>query len=386
MKGHIVERSPGHFAIVLDLKVGGARKRKWHSFKGTKREAQIECARLIAAMDEGAYVEKNKLTVKQFLSDRLAAWEAAKRITPRSVERYRELIDNQIVPHLGAKLLQSLKPIDIEDWHAKLISSGRLDGKGGLSPRSIGHAHRLLTRMLKEAQRFELVVKNAAVGSESLPKVNAAEVQIVGETQLPVLLEKIKGHKIEPIVLLALFCGLRRSEILPLKWGNIDLDRSVLRVRHSFEETRAGGVRFKEPKSRAGRRDVTMPDVVVAVLRRHRIEQLELRAKLGLGRPGDDDLVFWQLNGQPIGPRHFSANVWPAAAREIGMSEITFHALRHTHASQLIAAGVDVVTISKRLGHSSPNITLGVYAHLFSASDEKAAKAINAALGKLGSK
>jgi integrase len=100
--------------------------------------------------------------------------------------------------------------------------------------------------MLKEAQRFDLVVKNAAVGSESLPKVNAAEVQIVGEAQLPALLEKIKGHKIEPIVLLALFCGLRRSEILPLKWGNIDLDRSVLRVRHSLEETRAGGVRFKE--------------------------------------------------------------------------------------------------------------------------------------------
>ena len=383
MKGHIKERSPGHWAIILDIKKDGARKRKWHSFKGTKREAQVECARLIAAIDEGAYVEKNKLTVKQFLNDRLAAWEAAKRITPKSAERYRELLDGQILPHLGEKLLQKLTVKDVEDWHGTLISSGRKDGKGGIAARSVGHAHRLLNRMLKEAQRFDLIVKNPIVDNESLPKVRQQEVQIVSEDQLPVLLEKIRGHKIEPVALLALFCGLRRGEILALKWGNIDLDRSVLRVRHSLEETRAGGVRFKEPKSKAGRRDVTLPDVVVGVLRRHRIEQLELRAKLGLGRPSDDDLVFWQLNGQPIGPRHFSANVWPAAARKIGMPKITFHSLRHTHASQLIAAGVDVVTISKRLGHSWPNITLGTYAHLFATSDERAATAINEALGKL---
>jgi integrase len=383
MKGHIKERSPGHWAIILDIKKDGARKRKWHSFKGTKREAQVECARLVAAMDEGSYVEKNKLTVGQFLNDRLTAWEAAKRVTPKSVERYRELIDNQIIPHLGEKLLQSLKPIDIETWHNTLIASGRKDGKGGVCARTIGHAHRLLTRVLKEAQRFDLVVKNAAIGGDSLPKVHAAEVQIVGEDQLPVLVERIKGNKIEPIVLLALFCGLRRGEILALTWGNIDLDHKVLRIRRSLEETRSGGIRFKEPKSKAGRRDVTMPDVVVDTLRKHRIAQLELRAKLGLGRLTDDDFLFVGLNGQPIGPRHFSANVWPAAARSIGVPEITFHALRHTHASQLIHAGLDVVTISKRLGHSSPTITLSVYAHLFSNDDSKAAKAINEALGKI---
>jgi integrase len=383
MRDSIRERSPGHWAIILDINKDGTRKRKWHSFKGTKRAAQIECARLIAAMDDGGYVEKNKVTVGQFLNDRLSAWEAAKRITPKSAERYRELIDNQIIPHLGGKLLQSLKPIDIETWHNTLTASGRKDGKGGVCARTVGHAHRLLTRVLKEAQRFDLVAKNAAIGGDSLPKVRAAEVQIVRQDQLPMLLEKIKGNKIEPVALLALFCGLRRGEILALRWGRVDLDRAVLSVRQSLEETRAGGLRLKTPKSRAGVRDISLPDIVVGVLRRHRIDQLELRARLGLGRLTDDDLLFAGLDGQPIGPRHFSANVWPAAARSIGMPEITFHALRHTHASQLIAAGVDVVTISKRLGHSSPTITLGVYAHLFATSDEKAAKAINDALGSI---
>jgi integrase len=381
MKGHIRERSPGRWAIILDINKGGARKRKWHSFKGSKREAQAECARLITALNEGEYVEANKLTVGKFLLDRLAQWEIAKRITPKSAERYREIITNQIIPFIGEKKLQALKAIHIENWHNTLIASGRKDGKGGIAARSVGHAHRLLSKALKEAQRFDLVTKNVAL-TEKPPKVSVEEVQIVREDQLRELLARLKGHEIEPVVILALFCGLRRGEALALKWGNVDLNRRALRIREALEETKAGGIVFKAPKSNAGRRDITMPDVVVDVLRRHRIAQLELRAKLGLGKLSDDDLLFVALSGTPISPRHFSANVWPGFARAIGMPDITFHALRHTHASQLIAAGIDVVTISKRLGHSSPKITLGVYAHLFSNNDGNAAQAINEALAK----
>jgi integrase len=381
MKGHIRERSPGHWAIILDVNKDGKRRRKWHSFKGTKRDAQAECARLITTLNEGEYVEANKLTVGKFLLDRLTQWETAKRITPKSVERYREIINNQIVPFLGEKRLQSLKAIDIEVWHNALVASGRKDGKGGIAARSVGHAHRLLNKALKEAQRFDLITRNVAPTVQP-PKVNVEEVQIVREDQLRELLVKLKGHEIEPIVILALFCGLRRGEALALKWGNVNLDRKLLRIREALEETRAGGIVFKAPKSKAGRRDVTLPDVVIDTLRKHRITQLELRAKLGLGRISDDDLLFSTLNGGPISPRHFSANMWPSFAKAIGMPEITFHSLRHSHASQLIAAGIDVVTISKRLGHSSPKITLGVYAHLFSNSDERAAQAVNEALSK----
>jgi integrase len=381
MRGHIRERSPGHWAIILDVNRDGARKRKWHSFKGTKREAQAECARLITALNEAEYVEANKLTVGKYLLDRLAQWRAAKRITPKSAERYNEIITNQIVPYLGEKRLQALRAIDIEGWHNMLIASGRKDGKGGIAARSIGHAHRLLNKALKEAQRFDLITRNVAPTVQP-PKVNAAEIQIVGECRLRELLEKLRGHEIEPMVTLALFCGLRRGEILALRWGSVDLDKKMLRVREALEETKAQGIVFKSPKSRAGRRDVAMPDIVIDALRRHRVAQLELRAKLGLGRLSDDDLLFVTLNGTPISPRHFSANVWPGFAKAIGMPEITFHSLRHTHASQLINAGVDVVTISKRLGHSSPKITLGVYAHLFSNNDERAAQAVNEALAK----
>jgi integrase len=118
--------------------------------------------------------------------------------------------------------------------------------------------------------------------------------------------------------------------------------------------------RFKTPKSRAGRRDITLPGILVAVLREHRKAQLELRVRLGAGRLHDNDLLLADIDGNPISPTAFSTR-WGEFAERIGMPGLTFHALRHTHASQLIDAGVDIVTIAKRLGHAKPDITLRTY-------------------------
>ena len=381
MRGSIVKRSPGHYAIILDINKDGQRKRKWHSFKGTRDEAEGECARLITAMKEGAYVETNKLTVGQYLLDRLTQWEGSNKIGHKTSERYRELIANQIIPHLGNKHLQKLKAIDIERWHNTLLATGRKDRAGGVSARTIGHAHRVLSKALKEAARFDLIVKNVA-STEKPPKVDREdEVQIVAEVRLKELLDKLKGRSIYPKVILSLFAGLRRGELLALRWCHIDLDRKVLHVREALEETRAHGVLVKTPKSKAGRRDISLPDILVETLSEYRKAQLELRFRLGQGKPSDEDLLFPTLEGALPSPRAFSAE-WADVAASIGMPEVTFHALRHTHASQLIDAGVDVVTIAKRLGHSGPSITLNVYAHLFRDNDARAATAINEALSK----
>lgn len=139
------------------------------------------------------------------------------------------------------------------------------------------------------------------------------------------------------------------------------------------------GLRFKQPKTKAGRRDITLPDFLIDVLRDHRRAQLELRFALGAGKLDPDGLVFpANIEGKPFNPHVFSLE-WATLAERNGIA-VSLHALRHTHASQLIAAGVDVVTVSKRLGHASPNVTLRVYAHMFRNDDSKAAAAINAAL------
>jgi integrase len=153
----------------------------------------------------------------------------------------------------------------------------------------------------------------------------------------------------------------------------------VLQVKQSLEETREGGLRFKVPKTKHGKRAISLPANAVVVLRERRRKMLEMRMALGLGKPDADTLVFGEADGSPIGPNTFTLR-WRDACVALGLPRVHFHALRHTHASALIAAGLDVVLIARRMGHASPTITLGVYAHLFKRDDREAARAIEAAM------
>lgn len=309
---------------------------------------------------------------------RISHWEALEKISARTAETYRQLLDNQIKPHIGDKRLQKLKPADIEHWHAVLKTAGRRDGKDGVSARLIGHAHRLLSKSLKEGMRHDLVVRNVAA-IEAPPKVEADEIVVLDAAQICTLIEKLKDRAIYPRIITALFTGIRRGELLALRWNHVDLDVKQLSVREAIEETKAKGLRFKAPKTKNGVRDITLPDVVVDALRDLRRHQLEQRIALGLGKLPDDALLFSRMDGSPQSPRAFSKD-WADVADSIGLGEITFHALRHTHASHLIDAGIDVVKISRRLGHASPTITLEIYAHLFRKRDDKSTTAINDAV------
>ncbi len=282
------------------------------------------------------------------------------------------------MPHIGAKLLQKLRTLDIEEWHTKLRTSGRANGKGGLAPRTIGHAHRVLEKALRDAAKNEMVVKNV-VASQSAPKVDDDEMVIVKD--VPAFIELVRSHRLFVPAMISLFTGMRIGEVLALRWGRVDLDGKVIEVREALKETKAFGIRFKAPKTKAGRRDITLPDILVETLREFRKAQLEMRVKLGAGKLPDDALLFAGLDGAPPSQKRYS-KAWSDFADQIKMPDLGFHNLRHTHASELIDAGVDIVTISKRLGHAKPDITLRIYAHLFQKDDGKAAAAINAALNR----
>jgi integrase len=306
-------------------------------------------------------------------------------VSAKTAERYRELTEHQIIPHLGAMPIQKLKPIDVETWrHTLLMSRGRRDGTGGLSNRTIAHAHVVLSKALREAARYDLVTKNVAA-EQNPPKLVGREMVILSPEQLAALPSRLADHPIRPRVIVAVYCGLRRGEVLALRWSHVDLDAKVIRIREAIEETKRHGLRFKGTKTGAGRRDVSLPDIVVETLRAHRRAQLELRLAVGAGKMSDAALVFpAMLDDQtPMSPSNFSAE-WRDVADRTGLTGVPLHALRHTHASQLIDAGVDIVTISKRLGHASPTITLRTYAHRFRKDDSRAAEAINAALAGKG--
>jgi integrase len=384
VRGHIRRRGVSSWELKYDIaRAEGGRHIVYRSFKGTRREAAAELARLLARAADGGHVDPSKLTVADHVRARFEQWKASGAISPKTAEGYAGLIERHIVPHIGGKLLQKLTTRDVEGWHSTLMTSGRKgrygqpDGQAGVSRRTIGHAHRVLSKALREGMRHDLVLKNVAA-IQRAPKVAAEEMAILSPEQVAELPARLKDHALGAPAIVALFTGMRRGELLALRWGSVDLTGKVIRVRESLEATKAG-LRFKLPKSKAGIRDITLPAIVIETLRAHRKTLLERRLLLGQGTLADTDLVFPAWDGTPQNPDAFGST-WIKLATQLGLG-VSFHGLRHTHASQLIDAGVDVVTIARRLGHSSPAITLNVYAHLFRKDDGKAAAAINAALG-----
>jgi integrase len=368
MSGHIQKRGKNSWRLKFEGEPDPlTRKRKiyYETFRGTKQAANLKLAELIVAVGNRTYTEPVKITVAEFVKERIYTWETRGDISSRTAIRYRELLTNQVAPHLGNKILQRLKPIDIENWHTSLLTK--------ISARTIGHAHRVLSKALNDAAKNDMVPRNVAK-VHSAPKPDDKEAIIAHD--VPALLEKLKGSRLEMMAIVALFTGMRLSEVLALKWPRVDLDKKTIQVREALDEN--GG--FKAPKSKAGNRDITLPDILVNALRDHRKAQLEFRMRSGAGKLADDALLFSDIDGRPLSRNAISA-AWGDFAASIKLPDLTFHALRHTHASQLIDAGVDIVTISKRLGHAKPDITLRVYSHLFRKSDDKAAAAINSIFG-----
>ena len=220
---------------------------------------------------------------------------------------------------------------------------------------------------------------NNPVAAAEPPRVQRAEIEILMPDQIRTVLRGLQGRPLYRIAVIGLATGLRRGEMVALRWGDINLESGgKITVERSLEQTNTG-LATKAPKTKAGRRVVSIPPSIAAELRRHWRQQQELRLALGLGKAAVDDLVFARPDGSPWPPDSLTAD-WARTIRILKLPKVTLHALRHTHVSQLIASGLDVVTVSRRIGHSNPTVTLTVYAHLFGNTDERAAAVVETSL------
>lgn len=376
-RGHIRSRGKSsweiRFAVPSD--VPGQRKTRTLTVRGKRADAERKLVELLRRVDTGSHVDPSRTTLAEYL----AGWVDDAQISPKTRERYAGLIRNQIVPHLGTAILQQLTRDAVKRWHKTLRVAGGVGGKP-LADLTVLHAHRTLAVALAAAREVGLVASNVAsdIAGPRVTKTKPMEILRAGETKD--VLAKLAGHDLYAVVHVALSTGARRGELLALRWMDVDLDRGAIRIVHSLEELDDGSVRLKEPKSAAGRRSITIPAQTVDVLRAHRVRQLQQRLLLGLGRPEPEAIVFARHDGTPLSPNNLTRQ-WRAAVKALGLPVVGFHALRHTHASALIAAKEDVVLVSKRLGHGNPSITMTVYAHLFERDDRSAAVAIGAILG-----
>jgi integrase len=380
--GHVRERSPGSFELRYDLGTDpatGKRRVATATVHGTRKDAEKELRQLLRMLDTGEHVDPNRMTVEQWLAKWLKA--VGDEVAPLTHERYADIVNHFLAPALGRLQLNKLAPAHIQSAYSEWVSSGRRDGKpGGLSPRTRRHIHRILSSALARALEQQLLVRNPCdVFKKRLPKVERREMTTLTADQSQQLLAAIRHTRVYWPVLIALATGMRRGEILALRRRNLDLDSGIVRVVESLEQTRTG-LRVKAPKSEKTR-SITLPAFAVEALRRLRRQQAEELLFLGI-RQDDDTLVCARADGQPMQPRSLTHEFTYLMGRIKDLPRVRFHDLRHSHATQLLLAGVHPKVAQERLGHSTISVTLDLYSHVTATMQEDAATKIDAAYAR----
>lgn len=378
MRGHIRKRGKDSWAIAIYVgrNEQGKPRYKWHTVKGGRRKAEDECARLLNQLTTGEYVEPSRTTLAEYLERWLSDY-AETNVAAKTFERYAEIIRVHLTPALGHHRLTKLQPLHIQAYYALALQSGRKDGKGGLSAQTVIHHHRVLKDALHQAARWRLLVHNPSDAVEP-PRREDREMQVLDDKQIGTLLKRSVGKSIYIPIMLAVTTGMRRGEILGLRWSDLDLNAGTLAVCQSLEHTKSGGLKFKQPKTRRSRRVVALPDFAVEALRKHRAAQGRLRLQAG-AEYQDNDLVCARWDGTPRIPGAVT-RAFAKILTDLGLPKVRFHDLRHSHATQLLREGIHPKVVSERLGHSTVGITLDTYSHVTPTMQEEAAKRIDSAL------
>ena len=380
MRGHIKQRAKGSWSIVIDVgrdPRSGKRQQQWHTVRGTKKEAEAKLRELLHALEKGAYVRPQRITLGEWLEEWLEGY-AKMHVTPRTQESYRGVTYRHIIPALGAIPLAELRPNHLQSHYSRALVSGRMDGTGGLSARSVRYQHRILSQALKHAVAMGLVVRNVAE-AVTPPRPQRAKISVLAPVDITKLLEAARETSFYVFFYTLLYTGLRRGELLALRWGNLDLDMASLHVVESAHVLNSGEYVIKEPKTPNSRRTVALPPSLVLLLRQHRADQEKICSQLGRVLT-DRDFAFAHLDGSPIKPNAVTL-AFIRLIRRSGLPHIRLHDLRHTHATLMLKAGVHPKVVSERLGHAGIGITLDTYSHVLPGLQEAAAERFDEMLG-----
>jgi integrase len=350
--------------------VTGKRRQRTKGRFRTKRECQAALNEAISALRSGTLVQPSRRTVASFL---VGEWLPAVRmagVRDSTWASYRMNVEKHLVPGLGAIELQRLRPAQLNGFYRELLTKGRRNAAGGLAPKTVYYIiHSILHRALRDAVRWGYVVRNVADVADP-PKAKTPEMRVWTPAQLRVFLDHVRGDRLYAAWLLAATTGMRRGEILGLRWSDVDLDAGRVAVRRprilvDYQ------VQVSEPKTAKGRRSLALDPVTVAALRAHRARQAEDKLAVG-GRYRDSELVFTGLDGTAVHPERFS-DWFRQHVRAAGLPRIRLHDVRHSYATAALAAGVPAKVVSERLGHANIAITMDTYSHVLPGLDEQAA-------------
>jgi integrase len=331
----------------------------------TRREALSWLAEVRLKADRGLLPEPSRVTVAEYLRHWLEAEGPSWR--PATARTYQTLLEKHVIPALGGARLQALKPPDIQALYARLL-------KGGLSPTTVRLVHAALHRALSQAAAWGLIAFNPAERVKA-PRPARREFRVLSPEEVRRLLEAVKAGAPDcyPMIATLVLTGMRLSEAVGLRWQDVDLEAGVIRVVRTLRWVGGRWVEG-EPKTAAGRRQIPIPAELVSLLKEHRVAQLEARLRAGAGWSTEfGELVFPTRTGRPVLPGNLRVAL-ARLCRAAGLEPIRVHDLRHTHATLLLAEGVNPRVVQERLGHSTVTMTLGLYSHVLPNLQREAAE------------
>lgn len=364
-------KSGVRWKVTIDLPadpVTGKRRQK-RITAATKKEAERLARETLHAIEHGGYTDRGDMLLAMYLEQWLEdfgrqAWELT------TFDRNAQLVRRHIIPSIGHIKLDKLTAADVQRLYRSKLEGGRLDGKpGGLSPRTVKYIHTMLHQALSHAMKYGLIVRNVADAVDT-PKQRKRDMRVWDESQIATFLEAASESRYFVAYALAIYTGLRKGELLGLRWSDIDLERGEIALRQALKDNQ-GQLYFGQPKRHRSRRPIALSAEAVAMLKRHKIAQNQERLKVGEAW-ADLDLVFATELGAPIHPSNF-ARTYRAIVKRAGLPYIRPHDLRHSHATMLLAAGVHAKIISERLGHASVAFTMDVYSHVLPDMQREAA-------------
>lgn len=360
-EGSIHQRKDGTWAGYVTVSSPGEKQRRRWVYGKKRADVARKVTDLLKRQDQGLPIQTTeRLTVAKLLDRWLEATKPAVRHSTYSV--YEVQVRRHLSPGLGRLQLAKLSPADVSGF-----LQDRLDA--GLSPRSVQLMHRVLHMALGLAVRWELVARNVAALVDP-PRVPRPELHTFSVEQATRFLESVRHDRLYGLYVLTLSCGLRRGEVLALRWDDLDLDRGTLAVRHTLAKA-PGGWQLAEPKTAGSRRVVKLARVAVEALRDHRIIQLREQHVAG-SRWVEHRLVFPTTIGTPMDGDNLLKQ-FQSHLRRAELPVMPFHALRHSAATLLLALGVQPKVVAEMLGHSRIGVTMDIYSHVLPHLQDEAA-------------
>lgn len=355
--GSIRKRPDGRWEARFTYPDELGQKKRASIYCDTQNECRQRLTASIKAVDEGTYRKTKRYTLAEWLDE----WQSTycRDLKPATISGYKSKVETRIKPYLGGSQLSALSNVQLQRYYNKL-HTGDKDHKP-LSPKSIQNVHGILHKALEQAVIAGVLASNPA-DHIRLPKIKKPTLKPIMDDNVSKFMEAIKGDMFERFFIVALFSGLRQSELIGLQWQDVDLENGALTVRRQIQKAHdSSGYHFLEETKNGKERTAAIAPSIVTVLKGQKAQQAEWRLAAGPLWSNERDLVFTDQLGQHLKHRTV-ANHFKKIVASIGLPETRFHDLRHSYAVNALQAGDSVKDVQEQLGHYSSAFTMDTYA------------------------